>query len=282
MRPRLDALGNVAAEQRNSRALVAIGKIAVQRGLPLDAHAYPTIGIPNYEASAAVPLVEKAMVFAIARQESQFDPQAQSSVGARGLMQMMPATAQRTARRVSASFDPDRLTSDPAYNARLGQAHLGELMEDWRGSYILAFASYNAGGGNVKKWIDAYGDPRKGGRRPHRLGRAHPVHRDAQLRSAGDGEPAGLPQSPGRQERAAHRRRPSARGTLRTRGQAGLAALLGRDSPACPGSAVPESTETAAITAADPRHRRRDPVRAHQGQEHRHDRRLLHAPSAST
>ena len=159
----LEALGNVAAEQRNSRALVAIGKIAVQRGLPLDAHAYPTIGIPNYEASAAVPLVEKAMVYAIARQESQFDPQAQSSVGARGLMQMMPATAQRTARRVSASFDPDRLTSDPAYNARLGQAHLGELMEDWRGSYILAFASYNAGGGNVKKWIDAYGDPRKGG-----------------------------------------------------------------------------------------------------------------------
>ena len=159
----IDALGNVATEQRNSRALVAVGKIAVQRGLPLDAHAYPTIGIPNYEASAAVPLVEKAMVFAIARQESQFDPLAQSSVGARGLMQMMPATAQRTARRVSTSFDQDRLTSDPAYNARLGQAHLGELMEDWRGSYILAFASYNAGGGNVKKWIDAYGDPRKGG-----------------------------------------------------------------------------------------------------------------------
>ena len=159
----IDALGNVAAEQRNARALVAIGKIAVQRGLPLDAHAYPTIGIPTYDASSAVPLVEKAMVFAIARQESQFDPQAQSSVGARGLMQMMPATAQRTARRVSASFDQDRLTGDPAYNARLGQAHLGELMEDWRGSYILAFASYNAGGGNVKKWIDAYGDPRKGG-----------------------------------------------------------------------------------------------------------------------
>lgn len=159
----VDALGRIAMDVRNARALVAIGKIAVQRGLPLDAHAYPTIGIPAYEASAAVPLVEKAMVFAIARQESQFDPLAQSSVGARGLMQMMPATAQRTARKVSAAFDQDRLTSDPAYNARLGQAHLGELMDDWRGSYILAFASYNAGGGNVKKWIDAYGDPRKPG-----------------------------------------------------------------------------------------------------------------------
>ncbi len=159
----ITALGDLAVEMRDSRALVAIGKLAVQRGLPLDAHAYPTIGIPAYEASAAVPLVEKAMVFAIARQESQFDPRAQSSVGARGLMQMMPATAQRTARRVSAAYDQDRLTSDPAYNARLGHAHLGELMEDWRGSYILAFASYNAGGGNVKKWIDAYGDPRKAG-----------------------------------------------------------------------------------------------------------------------
>ncbi|WP_132250824.1 lytic transglycosylase domain-containing protein [Methylobacterium segetis] len=158
----LQALGDLATEFKDARALVAIGKLAVQRGLPLDAHAYPTIGIPAFEAFSAVPLVERAMVYAIARQESQFDPRAQSGVGARGLMQMMPATAQRTAKRVSTSYDQDRLTSDPAYNARLGQAHLGELMEDWRGSYILAFASYNAGGGNVKKWIDAYGDPRKG------------------------------------------------------------------------------------------------------------------------
>ncbi len=52
---------------------------------------------------------------------------------------------------------------DPAYNAKLGSAHLGELMEDWKGSHILAFASYNAGGGNVKKWINAYGDPRQPG-----------------------------------------------------------------------------------------------------------------------
>ncbi|ACA15258.1 Lytic transglycosylase catalytic [Methylobacterium sp. 4-46] len=156
----LAALGDVAAADNDPRALVALGKVAVQRGLPLDQHAYPVNGIPSYEAFSAVPQVERAMVFAIARQESQFDPKAQSSVGARGLMQMMPATAQRTARRVSAAFDAGRLLSDPAYNARLGQAHLGELMEDWRGSYILAFASYNAGGGNVKKWIDAYGDPR--------------------------------------------------------------------------------------------------------------------------
>ncbi|GEO98208.1 lytic transglycosylase domain-containing protein [Methylobacterium haplocladii] len=159
----VNALGDVALQARDARALVAIGKLATQRGLALDTHAYPTIGIPDYEAFVAVPQVERAMVFAIARQESQFDPRAQSGVGARGLMQMMPATASRTAKRVSTAYEQGRLTSDPAYCARLGQAHLGELMEDWRGSYILAFASYNAGGGNVKKWIDAYGDPRKPG-----------------------------------------------------------------------------------------------------------------------
>ncbi|MDP4022459.1 lytic transglycosylase domain-containing protein [Methylobacterium sp. NEAU 140] len=158
----LQALGDLATDMKDARALVAIGKLAVQRGLPLDAHAYPTIGIPHYDTFTAVPQVERAMVYAIARQESQFDPRAQSGVGARGLMQMMPATAQRTAKRVQTAFDVDRLTSDPAFCAKLGQAHLGELMEDWRGSYVLAFASYNAGGGNVKKWIDAYGDPRKG------------------------------------------------------------------------------------------------------------------------
>ncbi len=156
------ALGDVATEMKDARALVAVGKLALHRGLPLDAHAFPTIGIPAYDTFTAVPQVERAMVYAIARQESQFDPRARSGVGARGLMQMMPATAMRTAKRVSTAFDPDRLTSDPAFCAKLGQAHLGELMEDWRGSYVLAFASYNAGGGNVKKWIDAYGDPRKG------------------------------------------------------------------------------------------------------------------------
>jgi soluble lytic murein transglycosylase len=158
----VQALGDVATEAKDARALVAVGKLALHRGLPLDAHAFPTIGIPTYETFTAVPQVERAMVYAIARQESQFDARARSGVGARGLMQMMPATAQRTAKRVSTAFDLDRLTSDPTFCAKLGQAHLGELMEDWRGSYVLAFASYNAGGGNVKKWIDAYGDPRKG------------------------------------------------------------------------------------------------------------------------
>jgi soluble lytic murein transglycosylase len=115
------------------------------------------LGIPAFDAVGSP--VEKAMVYAITRQESTFDPAAQSSAGARGLMQLMPDTARRTAKRFGVEFNLGRLF-EPAYNAKLGAAHLGELMADWKGSAILMFASYNAGGGNVSKWIKAYGDPR--------------------------------------------------------------------------------------------------------------------------
>lgn len=72
----------------------------------------------------------------------------------------MPATAKATAKAASLPFDADRLTTDPAYNAQIGSAHLGELIEKYKGSYILTFAAYNAGGARVGQWIAAYGDPR--------------------------------------------------------------------------------------------------------------------------
>jgi soluble lytic murein transglycosylase len=155
----LDAVGDLAVAHNDARGLLALGKAAVQRGFPLDLHAYPTLGIPNFQAVGG--RVESAMVYAIARQESAFHPSAVSHAGARGLMQLMPATAKRTAQRFKVGFQADRLTTDPAYNAKLGAAHLSELMEDWKGSLILTFASYNAGGGNVARWIKAYGDPRR-------------------------------------------------------------------------------------------------------------------------
>jgi soluble lytic murein transglycosylase len=155
----LDALASLATSQQNPRAVLSIGKMALQRGFPLDQHAYPLAAIPDFQPVGDE--VEPAMVYAIARQESAFNPRAISSAGARGLMQLMPATAKRTAQRFGVGFDLKRLIEDPSYNAKIGSAHLGELMEDWKGSYILAFASYNAGGGNVIKWIRTYGDPRK-------------------------------------------------------------------------------------------------------------------------
>ncbi len=155
----LSALAAIAHQQRDATAALAIGKIATQRGFALDEEAFPTFGVPNVATAGAV---DPAMVFAIARQESAFAVDARSHAGARGLMQLMPATAQATARQIGVKFELERLTSDGAYNARIGAAHLADLMRDWRGNYILTFASYNAGPGNVRKWVQTYGDPRDG------------------------------------------------------------------------------------------------------------------------
>lgn len=155
------ALGEAAAARGDPRGLLALGKAAVHRGLPVDLYAYPTLGIPPFEP--ATEEVDPALVYAIARQESAFHPRAVSHAGARGLMQLMPATARATARRFGLAYAPERLLSDPAYNATLGSAHLAELIEEWGGSYILTFAAYNAGGGAVQRWISRFGDPRGGG-----------------------------------------------------------------------------------------------------------------------
>lgn len=156
--PALEALATIAQREGDTRALLALGKAALQRGFPLDAAAFPTTGVPEF-AVLGDPM-ERAIVHAIARQESAFDPTAISHAGARGLMQMMPATARETARRANLPFDWPRLGRDALYSAQMGAAHLNDLLKEWRGSYILTFAAYNAGSGNVRKWIAAYGDPR--------------------------------------------------------------------------------------------------------------------------
>lgn len=154
----LEAIAAIARRESDARTLVAIGKAALQRGFPLDQAAYPTHGVPDFDVLGDP--MERAIVHAIARQESAFDPTAMSHAGARGLMQMMPATARETARRAGLPFDWQKLGRDPLYAARMGAAHLNDLLREWRGSYILTFAAYNAGSPNVKKWIAAYGDPR--------------------------------------------------------------------------------------------------------------------------
>ncbi len=102
---------------------------------------------------------EKALVLALIRQESGFITDAQSPVGARGLMQLMPATAERVAKAIKVAFNPRKL-DDPTYNVRLGSAYLGDMIENFEGSYILALVAYNAGPGRARRWIKEYGDPR--------------------------------------------------------------------------------------------------------------------------
>jgi soluble lytic murein transglycosylase len=103
------------------------------------------------------------LAHAITRQESSFDRAAVSHAGARGLMQLMPGTARETAGKLGLSYDFSRLTSDPSYNMTLGTSYLSTLLDQWGGSVPLAVASYNAGTGNVRKWVRDNGDPRMPG-----------------------------------------------------------------------------------------------------------------------
>ncbi|HEY0112928.1 MAG TPA: lytic transglycosylase domain-containing protein [Allosphingosinicella sp.] len=104
-----------------------------------------------------------ALAHGITRQESSFDRAAVSHAGARGMMQLMPPTAREEAGKVRVSYDFGRLTSDPAYNVMLGSSYFQRLLNQWGGSVPLAVASYNAGAGNVRKWVREKGDPRSGG-----------------------------------------------------------------------------------------------------------------------
>ena len=139
------------------QAAVRIGKDAAAEGMILPEEYYPLDAIARN--SWPVP-TEYAL--AIARQESEFNPAAVSSSGARGLMQLMPATAANMADAAGAPFDLARLGRDPAYNARLGTEYLRQMLARYRGSYILATAAYNAGPGRVDAWLAQNGDPRPG------------------------------------------------------------------------------------------------------------------------
>jgi len=101
-----------------------------------------------------------SLAHGITRQESSFDRAAVSRVGARGMMQLMPATAREQAGKMGLGYDGYRLTSDPSYNVSLGAAYFQRMLNIWDGSVPLAVASYNAGSGNVGKWVKRYGDPR--------------------------------------------------------------------------------------------------------------------------
>ncbi len=134
-----------------------LGKTAASRGIRVDSLAFPTSAIPK---SANTGSVDRAVVYAIARQESSFHPGAISKAGARGLLQLMPATAKQMAKKAGVSYSQARLTSDPGYNATLGAAFLGHLIDRYNGSYVMTFAAYNAGPSRVTEWIRLYGDPR--------------------------------------------------------------------------------------------------------------------------
>ena len=118
---------------------------------------YPVVNVP------AEHMNNWTFVHAIARQESQFDRNATSHAGARGLMQLMPGTARETAGKIALSYRPEALNADITYNIQLGSTYFQRMLSYYNGSYPLAVAAYNAGPGNVNKWLARNGDPRSGG-----------------------------------------------------------------------------------------------------------------------
>jgi soluble lytic murein transglycosylase len=136
---------------------VMVGRSAMQNGLTQYSRTgFPTVPVPTgYES-------QWTLIHAVSRQESQFDRAARSPVGASGLMQLMPATAREQAGKIGLPYDYSRLTTDTGYNIQLGSSYFQRLFGLY-GSYPLAVAAYNAGPGNVNKWLRANGDPRTGG-----------------------------------------------------------------------------------------------------------------------
>lgn len=146
-----------AERSGNHQLSLQVGKIAYGRGVDVAALAFPIGVIPN---NANISGSGKALAYAIARQESAFNPAAVSSANARGLLQLLPKTAKAVAGRHGMAYSADKLTQDAGYNATLGAHYLGEQIDTFGGSYILTFIAYNAGPNKVPEWISRYGDPR--------------------------------------------------------------------------------------------------------------------------
>lgn len=146
-------LASLAYRSDRQDLAVHVAKEAMKQNVVLWRLGYPELGLNVYNAP------DPAIIKAVVRQESAFNPRAISHAGARGLMQLMPATANQVARQLSLPYSQARLIGDPAYNVTIGRAYLAGLLADYNGSPILALAAYNAGPYNVKRWVTEYGDP---------------------------------------------------------------------------------------------------------------------------
>ena len=162
---RLDEIAPDAADRAlNARLATGLGMpetaVALARRAGRDGVILLDTGWPLPVTPAAGDSPEPALVLGIIRQESSFDGATVSPVGARGLMQLMPATANLVARKLHLAASIPALVLDPAYNMRLGTAYLHDLLAQYGGAPMLAVAAYNAGPARVDEWLATNGDPR--------------------------------------------------------------------------------------------------------------------------
>lgn len=137
---------------------VVSGKENSRRGILFIENSYPVVQLPP---SVKEIKVEPALILSIIRQESEFNQYARSHAGAMGLMQLIYPTAKDVSRELNSRFTRSALYRDRYLNMRFGTHHLSTLLDYYNGSYILSICAYNAGQGNVDKWIKRFGDPRK-------------------------------------------------------------------------------------------------------------------------
>lgn len=148
----LALLTQLANDLGDASSAVEVAKLALRNGVVLVDTGWPRIALPENMR------LEPSLALAITRQESEFNPTARSNVGARGLMQILPATARQTARKIGIHYK-DSLLDDPALNLIMGSHYLSQIIDGFDGSYILGIASYNAGPGSVRRWIATMGKP---------------------------------------------------------------------------------------------------------------------------
>ena len=151
-------LAHLASALGDPQASLRVGKTGIARGMNLIMYAYPVHAFPAYAPLRDPP--EPAILLGIARQETEFNNAVVSSAGARGLLQVMPATAQAVCREHKIKCDQQRLLTDGGYNAMIASAYVGDRLIQFRGNYVLMLASYNAGPGRARQWMREFGDPR--------------------------------------------------------------------------------------------------------------------------
>ncbi len=153
-------VGQMAVDLKEPHLAVMISKRVARRGIELKNAYFPLHPV----ATRNLPMAGE-MTLAISRRESEFDPSVISHAGARGLMQLMPATAKLVAADlgIQKAHKTSRLTQDWPYNAQLGAQYLASLAKDFTGNVVMMAAGYNAGPHRPRAWMERYGDPRGGG-----------------------------------------------------------------------------------------------------------------------
>tara|TARA_B100001769_G_scaffold225932_1_gene187161 strand:- start:46 stop:855 length:810 start_codon:yes stop_codon:yes gene_type:complete len=138
---------------------IQIAKLASYEKRFINNYNYPIIGTPKIINGRKIP--DSAFILSIIRQESEFDTSANSSAGAKGMMQLMTYTAKVVAKQAKLPYSKSRLTRDPEYNINLGSHYIAGLLLEYDGSYPFAIAAYNAGPKRVRYWKKINKNPQK-------------------------------------------------------------------------------------------------------------------------